>query len=630
MSDNKVNPSKDESQPSSSSFLIGNKVNNENPNEIKGLESSSENDVFTLIHEGDGVFSMDPEVERKLESLKGDKPNSGGSSSGTTPKTDVGQRKEKKTVVENLNSVDSTHQEDYVLRLSETSGNVHQRLEKETDCGKSFKVVIICAASSMRLFHDPKFTRNLIDESIFGKHLRGPIEVRGKGRSIKILIDSNAVIDVSKIKRLGDYPIQAWCPLNLNHRVGVVSPVDISIDIDTEFTPYLKLDSDSKNICKIIEVKRMRKYSDLPCVKVVFEGDILPKKVIYDNTVLSVRPFLHNPILCFKCRNYGHGASSCTNKITCPHCLANHTWNECSQLNAPKCLHCKLDHETGSNECDFFTQASTIENLKRDGKISYEESKKLYKVLNNCNIIQVRNDIDRNILRGYVAPMSKTDRSSYSPNDKSKECNIKAGEFLPLSNRYDILNSTIDELESNENEPESPKEIEKVNRPNFVEGRLNKNIQRHKRMSNRPTYAQRLKSSDYEVVTDDSFNLNSSSEQVNVPANHNKSKIKHNRDTIDSFNLNSSSEQVNVHANLDKSRIKLNFENIKKIPLENKVKNAKSLADCFISDNKDSFLYQLLNRIHRFYETPNKTGFQWLSFLMDLLDFVGQYKEVDQ
>ena len=545
---------------------------------------------------------MKPEVTQNLAPPKGNTPEI--SSSRTNPNSDVGQGKEEKSAVGNTAQVDSTRQEDFdVLRQSETLGNVHQRLGKETDNGKALKVVIISAASSMRVFHNPKLTRKLIEESVFGKHLRGPIEVKGKGRSVKIMIDSNVNIDVSKIKRLGDFSIQAWCPLNLNHRVGVVSPVDLSIDIDTEFTPYLKLDSNSMKFCKIVEVRRMRKHSDLPCVKVVFEGGILPKEVIYDSTVLPVRPFLHNPLICYKCCNFGHGASSCTNKIVCPHCLGNHTWNECSLKNAPKCLRCKLEHETGSTECEFFTQASKIENMKRNGEISYDESKKLYNILNNCNLIQVRNDIERNILRGYEAPISQDNRPIHSPNAKKKNCDSNSVDPFPLSNRFDILNSTFDDLDSNETEREIVKESKKVNRPkpiyvDMLERRFKENLLKPKRRHR--TYAHAAASSDLEMVSDESFTLNSSPEQEKAPANNSKSGIK------------------------------LNFENLKKNPPENKVKKVKNLPNYFNTDCKDSFLYQLLNKIHNFYDLPNKTGFQWISFLIELLDFVGQYKEEDQ
>ena len=442
----------------------------------------------------------------------------------------------------------------------------------------------------MRIFSNPSFTRALIEESEFGQHLRGQIEVRGRGKSVKIQIDSNANLDVSKIKKLGDYSIHAWFPIDQNQRVGVVAPVDVNIDIATGFVPFLKLDSNTANFCKIVDARRMRKFrKDLPCVKIVFECEVLPKKVIYNNTLLNVRPYFHNPLICFKCQNYGHGANSCMNKITCPFCQANHHLNDCLQDNDPICLHCNLDHLAGSKECEFFTQASKIENKKRNGEISYEESKTFYNALNNCTLTQVRIDIARDILRGSLPHLDNNSHSS-NPMIKNKTKDNRNSPIMPLKNRFQLLETINNDLDSvNDNVSVNSSDLD-----NSIEHNEKKRVQKSRSFRKYKSYAHCLSTGD--LVSENPTNLNLFREKPKQNSN---------------INLNKSNNENNT------------------IPNSNVHKN-KTLADCFINDFRDSFLYQLLIKIRTFYNMPNKSGFQWVSFLIDLFDFVGQYTEEDQ
>ena len=553
---------------------------------------NSQNDVINLVHEGNGIFSVEPQSQeqnngninkykKNLVELE-NKPES--------VECKNNKAKRLKSAVEELEI--STHKEDSVdLRHSESAGSVHERLSNETNSGKSYKVLIISSASSMRIFTNPKFTRTLIEESEFGAHMRGQIEVRGKGKSVKILIDSNANIDVSKIKKLGDYPIHAWFPLGQNQRVGVVSPVDVKIDIVTEFLPSLKLDSNTGNFCKIIDARRMRNIGkDLPCVRVVFECEVLPKKIIYNNTLLDVRPYLHNPLKCFKCQNYGHGANSCTNKRACPICLDNHHFEDCLQDDDPKCLHCNLDHYTGSKKCEFFVQASKIENKKRNGEISYGESKTYYNALNKCNLAQVRNDIARNILRGNMPYVDSNNSQSSSPMTHSSVRNIRDSPPLTFNNRFQPL-ETID----NDSDTVNDDLVENSSKHDY-DSNLNvrKRVQKSRSFRKYRSYAHCLSTGD--LVSED-------------PPN---------------FDLFREKPKRNTNINLNRPNIEKNSS-----PSSNTPKN-NLLADSFINDFKDSFLYRLLIKVRTFYNIPNKTGFQWVSFLIELFDFVGQHSEENQ
>ena len=551
-------------------------------------EFTSETDVINLVHEGNGIFSVESNSqEQNDQSIKENNQQRCLSNHEVNPRLMRNKKSEDEGVRNGVNEV-SNHQEDpVVLRHTETFGNVHERLTNETSSGKSSKIVIVSTASSMRIFSNPKFARALIEESEFGEHLKGQIEVKGKGKSVKLLIDSNANLDISKIKKLGDYSIHAWYPLDPNHRVGVVSPVDVNLDLAKEFSPFLNLGSDT-NHCKIIDVRRMSKFGrELPCVKIVFECKVLPKKIIFNKTLLNVRPYFHNPLVCFKCQNYGHGANSCTNKITCAFCLAGHHLEDCLQDGDPKCLHCNLDHGTGTKECEFFFQASKIENKKRNGEISYEDSKTFYNALNKCTLQQLRNDVERDILRGSNSHPD-LNNSSFPLNKNW----VRDNREIPLrnsNNRFQPLATINNDLDSSNDDDLTVNSIYSDSTNNY---NVRKKVQRSRHFRKYKSYAHCLSTGD--LPSDDSPSFEFPQE-----------KIKRNINT----NLKRSNIEKNSNSNLPKTN---------------------SLADCFIKDFKDSFLYKLLIKIRTFYDKPNKTGFQWVSFLMDMFDFVGHYSEENQ
>ena len=585
--------------------IIEKKLGQDGEQDELGL--SGETQTLNLINKGNGTSSIDSNIESRT----GDVPKNMGERISTEDKIKTCSTGIQIETVNSHNntSVASTHQEGHsVLRHSESADNDHERLGLETPSGKLSKIVIIAAESSMRVFYNPKFTRNLVEESVFVEYLRGPIEIRGKGKSIKIEIDSKAKIDVSKVKTLGEIPVHVWCPLSTEQRVGVISPVDLTLDVDTQFTPFLKLDSNSASSAKILDVKRMRKFVDLPCVRVVFEGNNLPERVIYRNTVLRVRPFIHNPTLCYKCRNFGHGASSCTNRITCPRCLAHHNWNECPSYSDPKCLHCKLVHETGSVDCDFFIQASKIENMKRNGEISYEQSKTLYNTLNKCSLSQVRDDISRGILRGWESNYRQTNtqspREEMIRTNSAKSRDNRSVPSLSLRNYFEPLENINDDPESirssdNDNGVSFSPDCIRPSVNSAMTGRKICNTHWPKPKRRFKTYDQSLSSCELEPVSDDSFCLDPSNNKV-----HSNDRTVHDKSIPEKFDSNRPRPKPRTS-----------------------LKEAKSFADSFM---KDSFLYELMYKIRSFYRLPKKTGFQWVSFLIELFDFVGSYGEEEE
>ena len=323
------------------------------------------------------------------------------------------------------------------------------------DCGgKVFKSVIVASATSRNIFTNPSLTRDLLKSAGFGDCLENGIEVKGRGRSVRLQVDVSKGIDVSKIKKIGEYDVHCWCPLSVNCKIGVISPIDTNMNLETEVIPKLNILGNHNMQCRIVDAKRLKRGgNDLELVKVIFDG-YLPDRVEWEHQVFRVRPFIHDPIRCFKCQMYGHGSNSCNGKLVCPFCNNNHSLRECERRenNYPCCLHCKMNHITGSRDCEFFKQAAVIEKKKQDGAISYEESKKQYAVLNNKKIGDFSpkpvNDSTRNRIRedNIKVNAGTTVIHNLFDLDNVHGANLQRGSITTCYNKYQTL-SDLDEQE---------------------------------------------------------------------------------------------------------------------------------------------------------------------------------------
>ena len=172
------------------------------------------------------------------------------------------------------------------------------------------------------------------------------------------------------------------------------------------FIPFLRIPNQDINKCKIVEAKRLTKRGkDLDLVKLVFEGESLPEKVIWNNLIYKVRPLIYNPLRCYKCQGYGHGANSCTGRNRCSHCSGFHSIDDCAREDDVICCHCREDHFTGDRRCEFYKQAALIENQKQKGEISYLESKKRFNSLNNKTLDEFCTFLLSQLKKGIVLVM---------------------------------------------------------------------------------------------------------------------------------------------------------------------------------------------------------------------------------
>ncbi|GBN02576.1 hypothetical protein AVEN_89538-1 [Araneus ventricosus] len=90
---------------------------------------------------------------------------------------------------------------------------------------------------------------------------------------------------------------------------------------------------------------------------------------------LAVRPFIPNPLRCFKCQRFGHSQTNCRGTLTCARCAEKgHMSHQCT--GQEKCVNCSGDHTSFSRSCPRWKQEKEIMAIKTKEQISYPEAKR--------------------------------------------------------------------------------------------------------------------------------------------------------------------------------------------------------------------------------------------------------------
>ncbi|GFW96996.1 RNA-directed DNA polymerase from mobile element jockey [Trichonephila clavipes] len=90
----------------------------------------------------------------------------------------------------------------------------------------------------------------------------------------------------------------------------------------------------------------------------------------------KIRPYIPNPLRCFKCQRFGHSQTSCRGQLTCSRCASvEHASTDCSL--EPKLVNCLQAHPSDSKICPKWKIEKQIQEIKTTKNISYPEARKL-------------------------------------------------------------------------------------------------------------------------------------------------------------------------------------------------------------------------------------------------------------
>jgi hypothetical protein len=111
-----------------------------------------------------------------------------------------------------------------------------------------------------------------------------------------------------------------------------------------------------------------------------FNSTILPLSVTMAYTVYPVRPFVPEPMQCFKCRRFGHMAKICEAKQRCARCGRDHKTEQCTaKRESLKCVNCGGAHSAAFGGCPKRKEAQKIIAVAQTLQIPRAEAKEKIK-----------------------------------------------------------------------------------------------------------------------------------------------------------------------------------------------------------------------------------------------------------
>ncbi|XP_023214065.1 uncharacterized protein LOC111616944 [Centruroides sculpturatus] len=166
-----------------------------------------------------------------------------------------------------------------------------------------------------------------------------------KLRSGDLLVETASPQQSAKLmetKTLGEMEVTVTPHASLNSSHGVISEDESDIQIglsDQGVTAVQRI-----SICwdsKLIPNKHLI---------LTFNKPTLPSFITAGYLRCPVRPYVPNPLRCFKCQRFGHSQTSCRGKSICAQCgTEGHDSTECTTT--PCCVNCKDAHPAYSQKC---------------------------------------------------------------------------------------------------------------------------------------------------------------------------------------------------------------------------------------------------------------------------------------
>ncbi|GFX86413.1 putative RNA-directed DNA polymerase from transposon X-element [Trichonephila clavipes] len=207
------------------------------------------------------------------------------------------------------------------------------------------------------------------------------IGIGGEPKSVKrlrsgdLLIETLSAVQTKSFlqaKTFLNSPVNIYPHKTLNSCRGIISEPDLLTTTDTEI-----LDGFSGQ--GVIQVRRITRDTLIIPTKhiiLIFNSPKLSTTIKAGYLNYRIRPYIPNPLRCFKCQRFGHSQTSCRGQQTCSRCAsAGHSSTDC--ILEPKCINCSQPHPSDSKICPKWKIEKQIQEIKTTKNISYPEARKL-------------------------------------------------------------------------------------------------------------------------------------------------------------------------------------------------------------------------------------------------------------
>ncbi|GFW63595.1 uncharacterized protein TNCV_4328831 [Trichonephila clavipes] len=160
----------------------------------------------------------------------------------------------------------------------------------------------------------------------------------------------------------------------LNSCRGVISEPDLLSTPDAEILEGFS----DQGVIQVRRITIKRDSNIIPTKHIIltFNKPKLPTTVKAGYLNCKIRPYIPNPLRCFKCQRFGHSQTSCRGRLTCSRCASvGHSSTDCTL--EQKCVNCTQSHPSDSKLCQKWKIEKQIQELKTNRNISYFEARRL-------------------------------------------------------------------------------------------------------------------------------------------------------------------------------------------------------------------------------------------------------------
>ncbi|XP_064475477.1 uncharacterized protein LOC135389350 [Ornithodoros turicata] len=195
-------------------------------------------------------------------------------------------------------------------------------------------------------------------------------------RSGDLLVKCTNEIDCERILNTHEMmgkKISASLHKTLNTCRGVIAVSEL-IDVPVEEILENLKDQDVIDVRKI-KIRKNGEYITTRNIVLTFDRPTLPTKLKVGYLSADVRPYIPNPLRCFRCNRFGHAADGCRGSACCARCgKSDHETKECKGPDC--CVNCSSNHPSYSRSCTKWKYEKEVLHVKVTQNISYPEARK--------------------------------------------------------------------------------------------------------------------------------------------------------------------------------------------------------------------------------------------------------------
>ncbi|GBM42979.1 hypothetical protein AVEN_184712-1 [Araneus ventricosus] len=207
----------------------------------------------------------------------------------------------------------------------------------------------------------------------------------GTVASTKLMRSGDLLVEVASLKQaqqilklnsLSAIPISVQPHLSLNTSKGVITCGRLLNLTNEEITR--ELTGQGVKDVRRINIRRDGELVPTKHFILTFNTPRLPEYIKAGYVRCSVRPYIPNPLRCFKCQRFGHSKTNCRGTLTCARCaVAGHESTGCTAIE--KCVNCQGNHTSFSRSCPKWELEKEIVTTKFRNNISFPEARRLVK-----------------------------------------------------------------------------------------------------------------------------------------------------------------------------------------------------------------------------------------------------------